>query len=117
MNILCLVRSDNEAEGRKRILAAQNLYKLELSLDDLEQVVPVVGDLSLAKFGLSEASFDSLGVIENNNNVSYYLTGFFCLFVFFFCFSSSDSQAALWRPSTTARRSSTSSCLTLRCDQ
>jgi thioester reductase-like protein len=47
----------------QRIAAAQYHYKLDFTSNN-EFVVPVVGDLSLSRFGLSESNFDLLGMFH-----------------------------------------------------
>ncbi|MEM8964231.1 MAG: thioester reductase domain-containing protein, partial [Acidobacteriota bacterium] len=56
--VCCLVRADNEAAGRRRLVHALEAHDLEV---DVDRVVPIVGDLGQPRFGLSEAAFAALG--------------------------------------------------------
>lgn len=57
--LFCLVRAENEAAGRHRILAAAARYGVELG-DAAQRLVVVPGDLELPRLGLSPSAWDSL---------------------------------------------------------
>ncbi|MEU2995614.1 non-ribosomal peptide synthetase family protein [Streptomyces sp. NPDC001758] len=76
--IYCLVRADNAAHARERLLS--NLRRLELPEGILtERVVPLASDLGLPHLGLEPAAFKSLGAVVGSiyhvaAEVSSYLT-------------------------------------------
>lgn len=59
--IHCLVRATGEAEARARL--RDNLARRGLWSDAYEKrVIPVIGDLALSRFGLSEDDFETLAI-------------------------------------------------------
>lgn len=57
--IYCLVRAENEMEGKKRII--ENLEYFSLTSPELEsRLIPIPGDLSKPLLGLSQPAFDQL---------------------------------------------------------
>ncbi|MFI5777660.1 amino acid adenylation domain-containing protein [Nocardia sp. NPDC051570] len=57
--IHCLVRADSRAEGLERLAKTFDSY--ELPRADFDRVIPVLGDLSAPRLGLSEKDFLLLG--------------------------------------------------------
>jgi amino acid adenylation domain-containing protein/thioester reductase-like protein len=58
-DIYCLVRSPNEREGRRKITGRLEAYEL-WSYDWGHRIIPVPGDLSLARLGLSTEQFQTM---------------------------------------------------------
>jgi amino acid adenylation domain-containing protein/thioester reductase-like protein len=56
--VWCLVRADDQADGRRRIAQAAARYQLPVPPDD--RVVPLRGDLAEPRLGLSDARFRQL---------------------------------------------------------
>ena len=59
MKFYCIVRAKNEEEGRKKIensLREKDLYKEDV----IKKIIPIVGDLSLPKFGLDSRDYETL---------------------------------------------------------
>jgi thioester reductase-like protein len=56
--VLCLVRARDTAEAKKRLASA--LAPCGLSLEDLQRVVAIPGDLSRPRFGMTEGEFEAL---------------------------------------------------------
>jgi thioester reductase-like protein len=57
--VYCLVRADDEAHARRRVLANLETYGIDLSAH-LDRIVPVVGDLAKPLLGLGAEAFTEL---------------------------------------------------------
>ncbi|SFL14046.1 non-ribosomal peptide synthetase [Lysobacter sp. cf310] len=73
--LLCLVRADNETEGLRRIRANLDTYELWRAGDE-QRLVPVCGDLSAPRLGLSAEAFDALAqraevIFHNGGQVNF----------------------------------------------
>jgi amino acid adenylation domain-containing protein/thioester reductase-like protein len=59
-DVYCLVRAESVAVGRARLLANLRRAKLTVPAEDLDRIVPVVGDMAEPRLGLSTADYEML---------------------------------------------------------
>jgi amino acid adenylation domain-containing protein/thioester reductase-like protein len=78
-DVYCLVRAESAAVGKARLLANLRRARLSVPEHDLDRVVPVVGDMTLPRLGLSTEDYELLAetvdvIYHNGATMNFVLT-------------------------------------------